>query len=216
MRPNSASSCPTTRSSYFVSYYDYYQPEAYVPQTDTFIEKDSIDQRRGGAAAPSATANSLLTRRDTRGRRLGFVHLRPRHAARSTLARMLFLQAGQQIDRDQPCCGKFVDMQYKRNDIAFTRGTFRVRGDTVEIIPVYEELAIRIEFFGDEIDRISTLHPLTGDVIDHETSVHIFPGLALRRRPRAHGACVEDHRGGAGRSAWPSSRSRARCWRRSA
>ena len=88
--------------------------------------------------------------------------------------RMLFLQEGQQIDRDQ-LLRKFVDMQYKRNDIAFTRGTFRVRGDTVEIIPVYEELAIRIEFFGDEIDRISTLHPLTGDVIDHETSVHIFP-----------------------------------------
>ena len=87
---------------------------------------------------------------------------------------MLFLQEGQQIDRDQ-LLRKFVDMQYKRNDIAFTRGTFRVRGDTVEIIPVYEELAIRIEFFGDEIDRISTLHPLTGDVIDHETSVHIFP-----------------------------------------
>ena len=88
--------------------------------------------------------------------------------------RMLFLQEGQQIDRDD-LLRKFVDMQYKRNDIAFTRGTFRVRGDTVEIIPVYEELAIRIEFFGDEIDRISTLHPLTGDVIAHESQVHIFP-----------------------------------------
>ena len=86
----------------------------------------------------------------------------------------VFLQEGQQIDRDD-LLRKFVDMQYKRNDIAFTRGTFRVRGDTVEIIPVYEELAIRIEFFGDEIDRISTLHPLTGDVIAHESQVHIFP-----------------------------------------
>ena len=88
--------------------------------------------------------------------------------------RMLFLQEGQQIDRDD-LLRKFVDMQYKRNDIAFTRGTFRVRGDTVEIIPVYEELAVRIEFFGDEIDRISTLHPLTGDEIDEENEVHIFP-----------------------------------------
>ena len=87
---------------------------------------------------------------------------------------MLFLKEGQQIDRDS-LLHKFVDMQYKRNDIAFTRGTFRVRGDTVEIIPVYEELAIRIEFFGDEIDRISTLHPITGDVIDHVSQVHIFP-----------------------------------------
>ena len=87
---------------------------------------------------------------------------------------MLFLEEGQQIDRDD-LLRTFVAMQYKRNDIAFTRGTFRVRGDTVEIIPVYEELAIRIEFFGDEIDRISTLHPLTGDVIGRQSQVHIFP-----------------------------------------
>ena len=87
---------------------------------------------------------------------------------------MLFLEEGQELDRDE-LLRTFVAMQYKRNDIAFTRGTFRVRGDTVEIIPVYEELAIRIEFFGDEIDRISTLHPLTGDVIGHQSQVHIFP-----------------------------------------
>ena len=110
---------------------------------------------------------------------------------------------------------KFVGMQYKRNDIAFTRGTFRVRGDTVEIIPVYEELAIRIEFFGDEIDRISTLHPLTGDVIDHETSVHIFPAshyvAGPERMEQALKTIKEDLT-----SAWPNSRSRARSWRRSA
>ena len=163
---------PDNAVSYFVSYYDYYQPEAYIPQTDTYIEKDSNINDDVERLRHQATAN-LLTRRDcvvvaTVSCIYGL------GTPEEYAGRMLFLQEGQQIDRDQ-LLRKFVDMQYKRNDIAFTRGTFRVRGDTVEIIPVYEELAIRIEFFGDEIDRISTLHPLTGDVIDHETSVHIFP-----------------------------------------
>ena len=150
---------PDNAVSYFVSYYDYYQPEAYIPQTDTYIEKDSNINDDVERLRHAATAN-LLTRRDcvvvaTVSCIYGL------GTPEEYAGRMLFLKEGQQIDRDQ-LLRKFVDMQYKRNDIAFTRGTFRVRGDTVEIIPVYEELAVRIEFFGDEIDRISTLHPLTG------------------------------------------------------
>ena len=163
---------PDNAVSYFVSYYDYYQPEAYIPQTDTYIEKDSNINDDVERLRHAATAN-LLTRRDcvvvaTVSCIYGL------GTPEEYAGRMLFLEEGQQIDRDD-LLRTFVSMQYKRNDIAFTRGTFRVRGDTVEIIPVYEELAIRIEFFGDEIDRISTLHPLTGDVIAHEPQVHIFP-----------------------------------------
>ena len=163
---------PDNAVSYFVSYYDYYQPEAYIPQTDTYIEKDSNINDDVERLRHAATAN-LLTRRDcvvvaTVSCIYGL------GTPEEYAGRMLFLEEGQQIDRDD-LLRTFISMQYKRNDIAFTRGTFRVRGDTVEIIPVYEELAIRIEFFGDEIDRISTLHPLTGDVIAHEPQVHIFP-----------------------------------------
>ena len=163
---------PDNAVSYFVSYYDYYQPEAYIPQTDTYIEKDSNINDDVERLRHAATAN-LLTRRDcvvvaTVSCIYGL------GTPEEYAGRMLFLHEGDQIERDD-LLRTFVDMQYKRNDIAFTRGTFRVRGDTVEIIPVYEELAIRIEFFGDEIDRISTLHPLTGDVIAHESEVHIFP-----------------------------------------
>ncbi|MBB2954955.1 excinuclease ABC subunit B [Bifidobacterium commune] len=163
---------PDNAVSYFVSYYDYYQPEAYIPQTDTYIEKDSNVNDDVERLRHAATAN-LLTRDDcvvvaTVSCIYGL------GTPEEYAGRMLFLHEGEQVDRDS-LLRQFVAMQYKRNDVAFTRGTFRVRGDTVEIIPVYEELAIRIEFFGDEIDRISTLHPLTGDVIAHEDQVHIFP-----------------------------------------
>ncbi|MFR5005132.1 MAG: DEAD/DEAH box helicase family protein, partial [Bifidobacterium dentium] len=141
---------PDNAVSYFVSYYDYYQPEAYIPQTDTYIEKDSNINDDVERLRHAATAN-LLTRRDcvvvaTVSCIYGL------GTPEEYAGRMLFLKEGQQIDRDE-LLRMFVSMQYKRNDIAFTRGTFRVRGDTVEIIPVYEELAIRIEFFGDEIDH---------------------------------------------------------------
>lgn len=163
---------PHNAVEYFVSYYDYYQPEAYVPQTDTFIEKDSSINDEVERLRHSAT-NSLLTRRDV--------------VVVSTVSciyglgtpeeyvdRMVSLEIGDEVDRDQ-LLKRFVEMQYTRNDMAFTRGTFRVRGDTVEIIPQYEELAIRIEFFGDEIEALHTLHPLTGEVIRDEDIVHIFP-----------------------------------------
>lgn len=171
---------PDNAVNYFVSYYDYYQPEAYIPQTDTYIEKDSDINDDVERLRHAATA-SLLTRRDcvvvaTVSCIYGL------GTPQEYAAQMLSLKEGQQIDR-QTLLRKFVEMQYKRNDVAFTRGTFRVRGDTVEIIPVYEELAIRIEFFGDEIDRISTLHPLTGDEIAHETQVHIFPATQYASGP---------------------------------
>ena len=161
---------PNNAVEYFVSYYDYYQPEAYVPQTDTFIEKDSSINEEVERLRHSAT-NSLLTRRDV--------------VVVSTVSCIYGLGTpeeyveqmvtrGDEIDRDD-LLRQFVNMQYARNDMDFHRGTFRVRGDTVEIIPMYEEHAIRIEFFGDEIEAIYTLHPLTGEVIREEDEMYVFP-----------------------------------------
>ena len=163
---------PNNAVEYFVSYYDYYQPEAYVPQTDTFIEKDSSINDEVERLRHSAT-NSLLTRRDVVV--VSSVScIYGLGTPQEYVDRMTPLEVGQQIDRDD-LLRRFVTMQYTRNDIDFTRGTFRVRGDTVEIIPMYEELAIRIEFFGDEIEALATLHPVTGDVIDTVQQVFVFP-----------------------------------------
>ncbi|MFC2473590.1 MAG: excinuclease ABC subunit UvrB, partial [Actinomyces sp.] len=163
---------PNNAVEYFVSYYDYYQPEAYVPQTDTFIEKDSSINDEVERLRHSAT-NSLLTRRDVVV--VSSVScIYGLGTPQEYVDRMTPLEVGQQIDRDD-LLRRFVQMQYTRNDIDFTRGTFRVRGDTVEIIPMYEELAIRIEFFGDEIDSISLLHPVTGTVIRRTETAHVFP-----------------------------------------
>src|SRR6187402_2519753 len=163
---------PHNAVEYFVSYYDYYQPEAYIAQTDTYIEKDSSINDEVERLRHSATS-SLLTRRDV----IVVASVSCIYGLgtpQEYVDRMVTLSVGDQVDRDQ-LLRKFVTMQYTRNDMAFTRGTFRVRGDTVEIIPVYEELAIRIEFFGDEIEAIATLHPLTGDVVHSEQQMHIFP-----------------------------------------
>ncbi|MSZ66288.1 MAG: excinuclease ABC subunit UvrB, partial [Actinobacteria bacterium] len=163
---------PNNAVEYFVSYYDYYQPEAYVPQTDTFIEKDSSVNSEVERLRHSAT-NSLLTRRDvivvaTVSCIYGL------GTPQEYVDRMIKLQVGESIERNA-LLRRFVDIQYKRNDMAFERGTFRVRGDTIEIIPMYEELALRIEMFGDEIERITTLHPLTGEIIRDEHEMYIFP-----------------------------------------
>ena len=163
---------PNNAVEYFVSYYDYYQPEAYVPQTDTFIEKDSSVNSEVERLRHSAT-NSLLTRRDvivvaTVSCIYGL------GTPQEYVDRMIRLQVGESIERNQ-LLRRFVDIQYKRNDMTFERGTFRVRGDTIEIIPMYEELALRIEMFGDEIEKITTLHPLTGEIIRDETEMFIFP-----------------------------------------
>jgi len=164
---------PNNAVEYFVSYYDYYQPEAYVPQTDTFIEKDSSINEEVERLRHSTT-NSLLSRRDVivvstvsciygLGTPEGYMEA------------MVALQVGQKVSRDW-LVRKFVAMQYQRNDVDFSRGNFRVRGDTIEIIPMYEELAIRIEMFGDEIEALHSLHPLTGDIVRKLDSVAVFPG----------------------------------------
>lgn len=183
---------PNNAVEYFVSYYDYYQPEAYVPQTDTFIEKDSSINDEVERLRHSAT-NSLLTRRDVVV--VASVScIYGLGTPQEYVDRMVQLEVGQQLDRDD-LLKQFVLMQYTRNDMAFTRGTFRVRGDTVEIIPVYEELAVRVEFFGDEIDAISLLHPLTGNVIRESNHAHIFPASHYVAGPERMGkamASIED------------------------
>ncbi|CCI54598.1 excinuclease ABC subunit UvrB [Nostocoides jenkinsii] len=163
---------PNNAVEYFVSYYDYYQPEAYVPQTDTYIEKDSSINDEVERLRHSAT-NSLLTRRDVVV--VASVScIYGLGTPQEYVDRMVPLRVGDVLERDD-LLRKFVTMQYTRNDLSFTRGTFRVRGDTVEIIPVYEEHAIRIEFFGDEIERIYTLHPLTGEIVREEQEMYVFP-----------------------------------------
>ena len=171
---------PHNAVEYFVSYYDYYQPEAYVPQTDTFIEKDSSVNDEVERLRHSAT-NSLLTRRDvivvaTVSCIYGL------GTPQEYIDRMIRLKVGDEIERNT-LLRKFVDVQYKRNDMAFERGTFRVRGDTVEIIPMYEELAVRIEMFGDEIEKIMTLNPLTGEIVHEETEIYIFPATHYAAGP---------------------------------
>jgi excinuclease ABC subunit B len=163
---------PNNAVEYFVSYYDYYQPEAYIPQTDTYIEKDSSINDEVERLRHSAT-NSLLTRRDT----IVVASVSCIYGLgtpQEYVDRMLRLKLGDTIEREQ-LLRKLVGMQYSRNDIAFTRGTFRVRGDTIEIIPQYEELAVRIEMFGDEVERLSTLHPLTGEVVSEDEELYVFP-----------------------------------------
>jgi excinuclease ABC subunit B len=163
---------PNNAVEYFVSYYDYYQPEAYVPQTDTYIEKDSSINQEVERLRHSAT-NSLLTRRDTVV--VSSVScIYGLGTPQEYVDRMLRVSLGDTIEREA-LLRKLVGMQYARNDVAFTRGTFRVRGDTIEIIPMYEELAVRIEMFGDEIERLMTLHPLTGEVVSEDQELYVFP-----------------------------------------
>ena len=163
---------PNNAVEYFVSYYDYYQPEAYLPQTDTYIEKDSSINDEVERLRHSAT-NSLLTRRDVVV--VASVScIYGLGTPQEYVDRMVPLKVGDTTERDQ-LLRRFVDIQYTRNDLAFTRGTFRVRGDTIEIFPVYEELAVRIEMFGDQIERLLTLHPLTGEVVTQDESLYVFP-----------------------------------------
>jgi excinuclease ABC subunit B len=163
---------PHNAVEYFVSYYDYYQPEAYVPQTDTYIEKDSSINSDVERLRHSATM-SLLSRRDV----IVVASVSCIYGLgtpQSYLDRLLPVHVGMTMDRDA-LLRALVDVQYSRNDIAFTRGAFRVRGDTVEIIPAYEELAIRIEFFGDEIEALHYLHPVTGEIVRTVDDLRIFP-----------------------------------------
>ncbi|MBE7189968.1 DEAD/DEAH box helicase family protein, partial [Jatrophihabitans endophyticus] len=171
---------PNNAVEYFVSYYDYYQPEAYVPQTDTYIEKDSSVNDEVERLRHSATM-SLLTRRDvvvvaTVSCIYGL------GTPQEYVDRSVRLRVGQQIERES-ILRHLVDVQYARNDLSFTRGTFRVRGDTVEIFPVYEELAVRAEMFGDEIEKLYYLHPLTGEVVREVDEVFVFPATHYAAGP---------------------------------
>ena len=171
---------PKVAVEYFVSYYDYYQPEAYIPQTDTYIEKDSSINEEVERLRHSATM-SLLTRRDvmvvaTVSAIYGL------GTPQEYLDRSVKLQVGDEVERDK-LLRRLVDIQYTRNDMAFNRGTFRVRGDTLEIIPAYEELAIRVELFGDEVEKLYYLHPLTGDVVREVDQLLIFPATHYAAGP---------------------------------
>ncbi|MDF1487883.1 excinuclease ABC subunit UvrB [Tessaracoccus caeni] len=163
---------PNNAVEYFVSYYDYYQPEAYVPQTDTYIEKDSSLNEEVERMRHSATS-SLFTRRDV----IVVASVSAIYGLGTPeeyLNQRVTLTVGDEFDRDQ-LLRHLVDIQYARNDIGGGRGTFRVKGDTLEVFPMYEENAVRIEFFGDEIERIATLHPLTGQVLHEDNEAYIFP-----------------------------------------
>ncbi|MBB5131808.1 excinuclease ABC subunit B [Thermocatellispora tengchongensis] len=180
---------PNNAVEYFVSYYDYYQPEAYVPQSDTYIEKDSSINEEVERLRHSAT-NSLLTRRDT----IVVASVSCIYGLgtpQEYVDRMVRLRVGQEVERDR-LLRRLVDMQYARNDHAFTRGTFRVRGDTIEIIPQYEELAVRIEMFGDEIEKLATLHPLTGEVITEDDELYIFPASHYVAGPERMERAIRD------------------------
>ena len=180
---------PDNAVEYFVSYYDYYQPEAYIPQTDTYIEKDSSLNEEVERLRHSAT-NSLLTRRDvivvaTVSAIYGL------GTPQEYVDRMVRLRVGDEVDRDT-LLRRLVDIQYARNDLAGTRGTFRVRGDTVEVFPMYEEHAVRIEFFGDEIEALSTLHPLTGEVLTEDTEIYVFPASHYVAGPQRMERAISD------------------------
>src|SRR4051812_32053738 len=187
---------PHNAVEYFVSYYDYYQPEAYVPQTDTYIEKDSSVNSDVERLRHSATM-SLLSRRDV----IVVASVSCIYGLgtpQSYLDRSLPVTGGMNMDRDA-LLRALVDIQYSRNDLAFPRGAFRVRGDTVEIIPAYEELAIRIEFFGDEIEKLYYLHPLTGDIVRKVPGLRIFPAthyVAGPERMAKAVAAIEDELAG--------------------
>ncbi|SDM78131.1 Excinuclease ABC subunit B [Allokutzneria albata] len=180
---------PKNAVEYFVSYYDYYQPEAYVPQTDTYIEKDSSTNAEVERLRHSATM-SLLTRRDV----IVVASVSCIYGLgtpQEYLDRSVHLKVGQEVERET-LLRALVDVQYTRNDIAFARGTFRVRGDTVEVIPAYEELAVRVEFFGDEIERLYYLHPLTGDVVREAEELRIFPATHYVAGPERMERAIRD------------------------
>ena len=189
---------PNNAVEYFVSYYDYYQPEAYVPQTDTYIEKDSSINDEVERLRHSATA-SLLTRRDV----IVVASVSCIYGLgtpQEYVDRMVRLKVGDVVERDK-LLRRFVEVQYTRNDLSFTRGTFRVRGDTVEIFPVYEEHPVRIEMFGDEIERLMTLHPVTGEVLTDDQELYVFPATHYVAGPERMEKAIDRDRARARRPA---------------
>ncbi|MDK8476527.1 MULTISPECIES: excinuclease ABC subunit UvrB [unclassified Corynebacterium] len=180
---------PNNAVEYFVSYYDYYQPEAYIAQTDTYIEKDSSINEDVERLRHSATSG-LLSRRDVVV--VSSVScIYGLGTPQSYLDRSVIIAVDEELDRDR-FLRLLVDIQYERNDVGFTRGTFRVKGDTVDIIPAYEERAVRIEFFGDDIDSLYYIHPVTGDVIEQVDEVRIFPATHYVAGPERMEKAVAD------------------------
>ncbi|MGH3415677.1 MAG: excinuclease ABC subunit UvrB, partial [Actinocrinis sp.] len=179
---------PNNAVEYFVSYYDYYQPEAYIAQTDTYIEKDSSVNEEVERLRHSATS-SLLTRRDV----IVVASVSCIYGLgtpQEYVDRMIRLKVGEEYGLDA-LLRKLVSIQYARNDLAFTRGTFRVRGDTVEVFPVYEQHPVRIELFGDEVERLMTLHPVTGEIITDDPELYIFPATHYVAGPERMARAVE-------------------------
>ena len=180
---------PNNAVEYFVSYYDYYQPEAYIPQSDTFIEKDSSVNEEVERLRHSAT-NSLLTRRDV----IVVASVSCIYGLgtpQEYVDRMIRLKVGESLDRDG-LLRSLVGIQYNRNDIAFTRGTFRVRGDTIEVYPVYEEHPVRIEMFGDEVERLMSLHPVTGEILTDDKEIYIFPASHYAAGPERMNRAISE------------------------
>ena len=187
---------PENRVEYFVSYYDYYQPEAYVPQTDTYIEKDASVNDEIERLRHSATS-AILHRRDV----IVVASVSAVYGLGSPEAyreNVLYLRARDEVDRDV-VARRLVDMHYERNDVAFQRGRFRIRGDTLEVFPAYDETAVRVELFGDEIERILRMNPLTGEVIGVLDDVDVYPATHYATSPetveRAYRA-IEDELAG--------------------
>lgn len=179
---------PNNAVEYFVSYYDYYQPEAYIAQTDTYIEKDSSINEDVERLRHSATS-ALLSRRDVVV--VSSVScIYGLGTPQSYLDRSVLLHIDDEVERDQ-LLRLLVDIQYERNDVGFTRGTFRVNGDIVDIIPAYEERAVRIEFFGDDIDALYYIHPVTGDMIEQVDELRIFPATHYVAGPERMAKAVE-------------------------
>ena len=180
---------PNNAVEYFVYYYDYYQPEAYIPQSDTFIEKDSSVNEEVERLRHSAT-NSLLTRRDV----IVVASVSCIYGLgtpQEYVDRMIRLKVGESLDRDG-LLRSLVGIQYNRNDIAFTRGTFRVRGDTIEVYPVYEEHPVRIEMFGDEVERLMSLHPVTGEILTDDKEIYIFPASHYAAGPERMNRAISE------------------------
>ena len=202
---------PHNAVHYFVSYYDYYQPEAYIPQRDIYIEKDaSINQQidRLRLAATSA----LVSRRDV----IIVASVSCIYGLGSPedyRAMMVGLSVGQTVDRDQ-VLAKLVDIQYERNDVEFQPGKFRVRGDCVEVWPTYEESALRIEFWGDEVERLSLIHPLTGETIERREQLFVYPSKHFVLPEERIHAAVEEIRRELDERLERIEAGRASCWRR--
>ena len=204
---------PNNRVEYFVSYYDYYQPEAYIPSSDTYIEKDSSINDEIDRLRHSATAG-LLTRRDV----IVVASVSCIYGMGNPdeyRGQLVDLSAGVDYDM-RSILRRLVNLQYDRNDMTLGRGKFRVRGDTIEVHPAYEESVLRIEMFGDTVDRITMLDPLTGETLGELNRTQIFPATHYVAGRERMATGDGQHRGRAARAACLVRAAKESCWKRSA